>query len=268
MFVGREHRKGGNRGLRAGSIVRSGLLLGAIRVKGLIIAAGRGSRLGARTDELPKTLLPFGQGTILSQILHNFSSIGIEEFVIVVGYQAVRLTDYLAEHGSFGLRVEVVENLEWRRGNGVSVLRARDQVGSGAFLLSMSDHLVSPAALAALRDAPSSNNLLLVDPRLDAVVDLEDATKVEMQGDRITRIGKDLERYDGFDCGVFRLTHGFFDAMTAELAQNRESISEGARRLIREQAFEGVLLPPGCDWIDVDTPETYAFALQHQSRFT
>jgi choline kinase len=257
MFVGREHAKGGDRGVRVESVM-----------KALIIAAGRGSRLGAHTEELPKTLLPFGQGTILSQILHNFSTIGIGDFVIVVGYQAARITAYLAEHSSFGLRVSVVENQDWQRGNGVSVLRARDHVGSGAFLLSMSDHLVSPPALATLRSAPSSNNLLLVDPRLDVMVDLEDATKVQMQEARITRIGKDLERYDGFDCGVFKLTHGFFEAMTAELAQNRESITEGARRLIQERTFEGVLLPPGCDWIDVDTPDTYADALRHRARFT
>lgn len=236
-------------------------------MKALIIAAGRGSRLGGLTEELPKSLLPFGRDTILSQILHNFSTIGIGDFVIVVGYQAARITAYLAEHSSFGLRVSVVENQDWHRGNGVSVLRARDHVGSGAFLLSMSDHLVSPPALATLRNAPSSNNLLLVDPRLDVMVDLEDATKVEMQETRITRIGKDLERYDGFDCGVFRLDHRFFDAMTAELAQDRESITEGARQLIKEQAFEGVMLPPGCDWIDVDTPETYADAVRHRARF-
>ncbi len=237
-------------------------------MKAVVIAAGSGSRLRAHTEQLPKTLLPFGTGTILSGILRNFSSIGITEFVIVVGYRAERIASYLTEHGSFGLQVSLVENPEWQRGNGVSVLRAKDHVGPGNFLLSMSDHLVSPPALAGLRDAPGPSSLLLVDPRLDTIVDLEDATKVMMKETHITRIGKNLEQYNGFDCGVFRLTHAFFDAMTAQLAQNRESITEGVRRLIQDRAFEGVPLPPGADWIDVDTPETYAHALAHQARFT
>ena len=140
-------------------------------------------------------------------------------------------------------------------------------MGSDSFLLSMSDHLVTPRGLAALRDARSPNNLLLVDPQLDAIVDLADATKVWMEQNRIVRIGKELEQYNAFDCGVFKLNQAFFDAMAAQLAEQRESISDGVRRLIQDGTFEGVLLPDGADWVDVDTPETYRHALAHQARF-
>ncbi|MGH7703493.1 MAG: sugar phosphate nucleotidyltransferase [Gemmatimonadales bacterium] len=237
-------------------------------MKAVVIAAGSGSRLRSHTEQLPKTLLPFGRGTILSQILHSLSTVGVDEFVIVVGYLAERIASYLAQHESFGFRVKLVENLEWRRGNGISVLRARDYIGSESFLLSMSDHLVNPLGLATLQEARSPNNLLLVDPRLDAIVDLADATKVWMEQNRIVQIGKELEQYNGFDCGVFKLNQAFFDAMAAQLAEKRESISDGVRRLIQDGTFEGVLLPEGADWIDVDTPETYRHALAHRARYS
>ena len=48
-------------------------------MKTVIIAAGIGSRLWPYTDRVPKTLLPFGQGTILSQIMSNFTTIGDQD---------------------------------------------------------------------------------------------------------------------------------------------------------------------------------------------
>ena len=89
-------------------------------MKTVIIAAGTGSRLWPRTKQMPKTLLPFGQGTILSQIISNFTTIGVTEFVIVVGFGAKQIVEYIATAG-FGPRVTFVENRDWQKGNGLSV---------------------------------------------------------------------------------------------------------------------------------------------------
>ena len=232
-------------------------------MKTVIIAAGTGSRLWPHTDQVPKTLLPFGQGTILSQIMSNFATIGVTEFVIVVGFGAKRIVEYIATAG-LGPRVTFVENRDWQRGNGLSVHLARGVAGVGSFLLSMSDHLVAPPALAHLMAARSDQNLLLVDPRVDGVFDLPDATKVMMEGARITGIGKELADFNAIDCGVFRLDERFFEAMGCAIGQGQESISEGVRHLIEARAFGGVLVPEGSHWIDIDTLEAYEYALAHQ----
>jgi len=231
-------------------------------MKTVIIAAGTGSRLGLHTDQVPKTLLPFGQGTILSQIMRNFVMIGITEFVIVVGFGAKRIVEYIATAG-LGPRVTFVENRDWQRGNGLSVHLARGVAGGGSFLLSMSDHLVAPPALARLMGARSDQNLLLVDPRVGGVFDLPDATKVMLEGTRITGIGKELAEFNAIDCGVFRLDDRFFEAMGCAIGQGKESISEGIRHLIEARAFGGVLVPEGSHWIDIDTPKAYEYALAH-----
>src|SRR6266446_6823594 len=212
-------------------------------MKTVIIAAGTGSRLWPRTDQVPKTLLPFGQGTILSQIMSNFAMIGVTEFVIVVGFGAKRIVEYIATAG-LGPRVTFVENRDWQRGNGLSVHLARGGAGGGSFLLSMSDHLVAP--------------------QVDGVFDLPDATKVMLEGTRITGIGKELVDFNAIDCGVFRLDERFFEAMGCAIGQGKESISEGVRHLIEARAFGGVLLPEGSHWIDIDTPEAYEYALAHR----
>jgi choline kinase len=235
-------------------------------MKTVIVAAGRGSRLLANTDDRPKTLLPLGEGTILSAILTSFRQAGCAEFVIVTGYHGDQLARFAATPPP-GLRITTVENREWSRGNGLSVYAARAAVGDAPFLLSMSDHLVSPAALRAVRDAPPGPALLLVDPRIDEVVDLDDATKVWVEERQITRIGKELTDYNAVDCGVFRLDARFFAAMETALAGGREGISDAMRELIAAGALAALPLPAGAEWVDIDTPEAYAHARAHLAAY-
>src|SRR6266550_1931137 len=149
-------------------------------VRAIITAAGRGSRLASSSDDTPKTLLRFGSGTILSGIMQNFAAAGISEFIVIVGFRGEAIVEYLTVHGNLGYAVTVVTNPEWHRGNGISVHLASTALDpdEAEVLLSMSDHLVSPAALRAMIDAPPGRNQLLVDPRIEQVHDLEDATKV------------------------------------------------------------------------------------------
>jgi choline kinase len=216
----------------------------------------------ANTDNRPKTLLPFGDGTILSAILQSFRAAGCTEFVLVTGYCGDQLARF-ADAPPPGTRIELVHNAEWTRGNGLSVYAAHAAVGDEPFLLSMSDHLVSPAALRAIYEAPAGPALLLVDPKVGEVIDLDDATKVWVERGSITHIGKTLDRYNAIDCGVFRLDQRFFPAMESALAEGREGISDAMRQLIADGALAAIPLPDGAEWVDIDTPEAYAYAQAH-----
>lgn len=237
-------------------------------MKAIITAAGQSSRLWETTGREPKTLLPFGGGSILSTILGNLAHVGIRDVVVVTGYRGDLIARHLREHRDFGMTVRLLENPEWHRGNGISVLRALTHLApEEPVILSMADHVVSPAALAAVRDGPPGMNLLLVDPRIDQCFDLPDATKVRRVGDRIADIGKDLREYDVLDCGVFRLDQRFRGALARAAAQGREGISDGVRDLVRGEGFGTVPLPPGAEWLDIDTPESYQHALARRASF-
>ncbi|HEX5004673.1 MAG TPA: NTP transferase domain-containing protein [Gemmatimonadales bacterium] len=237
-------------------------------MKAIITAAGQSSRLWETTGREPKTLLPFGDGSILQSILGNFGEVGITEFVIVTGYRGDLIAQHLREHDNFGMAVELLDNKEWHRGNGLSVMKALAHLApEEPAILSMADHVVSPAALAAVRDGPAGMNLLLVDPRIAECFDLPDATKVRREGDRIADIGKDLTDYDVLDCGVFRLDQRFRAALEAAVGQGREGISDGVRVLVEGPGFGTVLLPPGAAWLDIDTPESYHHALLRRATF-
>ncbi|MCP4580167.1 MAG: NTP transferase domain-containing protein [candidate division Zixibacteria bacterium] len=232
-------------------------------MKAVIVAAGKGSRLWRQTYSIPKTLLPYGGGTILSTIMNSFNQVGINEFVVVVGYQSEFITDYLNKNDNLGYDIKIVENSDWNLGNGISVLVAEQAVGDGDFILSMSDHIVTVSALERIINHPSDNNLLLVDKRVEDIFDIDDATKVALQGRMITNIGKEITGYDGADCGIFRLNGRYFRAMREALKVNQDSISAAINKLIANNDMEAVFMNPSEKWIDIDTPSAYQHSLNN-----
>jgi choline kinase len=231
-------------------------------MKAVIIAAGFGSRLWQTSNQIPKTLLPFGKGTILSTIIEHLAEAGISELIIVVGFNREHIYRYLEENPS-ALPVRIVENLEWERGNALSVYKAKDYVGSEPFLLSMSDHLVSVEALKLVVWNPERYNLLLVDPFIDENFDLDDATKVLQEDGYIKEIGKELKDYNALDCGIFRLEADFFEAVENAVAKGSESISGAICELAQKRRIKTLILDKPNQWLDIDTPEAYDFALSH-----
>jgi len=239
-------------------------------MRAIITAAGRGSRLSDTSEDTPKTLLRFGAGTLLSEIMGNFAAVNVSEFIVVVGFHGDAIIDYLRANDNFGYGVTVVENREWQRGNGISVHLAGTALkpGEADVLLSMSDHLVAPEALRAMTAVPPGRNGLLVDSRIEHVHDLDDATKVWVTRGRITHIGKELTKFNAVDCGVFRLTRRYFDAVGRQIGRGKDSITEGVRELIAANDFDAVPIPASSHWIDIDTPAAYQYATANRSRFS
>ncbi|KAA3619689.1 MAG: hypothetical protein DWQ05_02900 [Calditrichaeota bacterium] len=229
-------------------------------MKAVIVAAGMSSRLSDTTSDTPKTLLPYGGKTILYNILSNISSAGIDEFIIVTGYKSELIVDYLKENGAFGFDITVVYNPDYRKANGISVLAAEEALAGDDFILSMSDHLVSVGGIKKIIQSDSEKNLLLVDEKIDAVFDIDDATKVEVNENKITNISKEIERYNAIDCGIFRLNSRYFAAMRERLQKGEESISAAINGLISKNDMEAVYMENSDYWIDIDTRDAYEYA--------
>lgn len=231
-------------------------------MEGVIIAAGNSTRLWPETNRTPKTLLPFGQGTILSHIMDNLAHAGVSRFIIILGFEADHIVTHLEQNNYFGHSVEIVINPDYHRGNGLSVLKAEEALRGDQFILSMSDHLVSSSAVARVLDSEADKNLLLVDRQTERIFDIDDATKVLCQDRRILKINKTLQEYNGIDCGIFRLNRRFFEAMRQQEKQGKESISAGVEQLIASDDMEAVFMLPQERWIDIDTPAAYNHALK------
>lgn len=110
--------------------------------KAVILAAGRGTRMGDMTSEIPKPMLLVRGRPILEHIVEGLAGAGVDQFLIVVGYRR----DVIENHfKSWRLPVEFKVQEEVN-GTGSAALLAREFVGDGSFLLTFGDILCGPNA--------------------------------------------------------------------------------------------------------------------------
>ncbi len=230
--------------------------------KAVIIAAGMGSRLNGSAGNLPKPLVQVAGVGLLKRTILSAKRAGITEFVVVIGYRGAEIRDAVSRDSQVDVHIDWVENTDWEKGNGLSVLKAQPYVDE-PFLLLMSDHLFEPEVLFKLRYQPvgPGEAVLCVDYDLDRIHDMEDATKVFIDGDQILHIGKELESFNAVDTGIFVCSASLFDGIETALASGDASLSGGIRVLAARGAMRSVAID-GLFWLDVDTPE----ALRHAER--
>jgi histidinol-phosphate aminotransferase len=222
--------------------------------RAIVLAAGIGSRLGDNGAP-PKPLRPVAQVPLLVRVLRNLQSVGIREAVVITGHDGDRIRRALLVEPSLGLELSFVHNPRYSLKNGVSLLAAAPFVDREC-LLTMSDHLYSPDLVRQLLayDLPSGACALGVDLDVERCFDLDDATKVRVNGSRIADIAKDLGSYDAIDTGVFRIGPALIREL--ELLEARQgdcSLSDGVRALAARGQFYAVDIGDA-RWIDVDTP--------------
>jgi len=233
----------------------------------IILAAGRGERL-VNGFSFPKPLKRVVGVPLIVRVLESLEAAGVKDAVVVSGYLSDVLISALNRY-SFGLTIHHVVNSEWHKPNGNSVLAAKDFV-TGPSLLMMCDHLWSPDLLQRVSRCPMlpTESVLGVDFNIDHCIDIPDATKVRLKGNRIGEISKDLATYDALDTGVFKITPALIDALLAVNGPEGCSLSQGVAQLAQQNKMLAVDVQ-NARWVDVDTPESFAHAerlvLQHGS---
>ena len=76
----------------------------------VILAGGRGARLGSMTDNLPKPLVPVNGRPFLGHLLQQLKGQGIQEVLVLVGYLAQQIRDFCGDGSHWGMRVKCVES--------------------------------------------------------------------------------------------------------------------------------------------------------------
>ena len=230
--------------------------------KCVIIAAGRGMRLSQRGPSKPLVRL-LGM-PLIERTIRTAARSGLTDFYVVIGYRAEEIRAFLTDLGTrMDVRITPVVNPDWEAGNGLSVLRARDFVGED-FVLLMADHVFDPAILSLLLDEP----LAEVEVRLavdygvatNGRVDVEDVTKVMVEGGRITGIGKEIDSYNAYDTGIFLCSPALFETIETCRRLGEGGSLSAAIRVLAEQGKVGAFDMQGRFWMDVDDERALALA--------
>jgi len=229
----------------------------------VILMAGCGSRLRqgyggqARlrgTDEtFLKPLVPVLGRPLISYTLEALIKTGIDKIMAVVGFEASRLRAALEKLVPAGIELRFVENRDWQKQNGISVLAAKGHV-TAPFLLTMSDHVFDRAIVDLLLERADTSVLTLaVDRKLNSFFDLEDAMKVQTRDDRVVGIGKTLANYDAIDTGLFICPEEIFAYLERAKSNGDCSLADGVRLMAADGKVRAIDVGQAW-WQDVDTP--------------
>lgn len=226
--------------------------------KGVILAAGDGSRLQSVTGIHPKVLVSVQGKPLIRYPIEAMAAAGVTQIAVVVGYLAGEVRRALGDGRHLGVRLEYILNRDYYGGNAISVGKVRAWAAGEPFVLCMGDHIIEPRMVSRLLQSSLITETLCVDFAPAEWHDLAEATNVVVDSfGYIRHIGKELDYWDALDTGVFLLTEKFLDA-TDELSPNLGSgieISDVIRFMIsRGNRFAT------CDvgaslWADIDTEE-------------
>jgi len=229
----------------------------------LIVAAGMGSRLQSLGPSKP--LINLNGQPLIGRIMENAVIGGVGGFTVVTGFMGDMVADFVRDQARFlGVPFTIIENPDYEKPNGLSVLAAKEAL-NGAFLLAMCDHLMDPAIVETMINAPMKKDevLLGVDYDLEnPYVDLDDVTRVRLDDGYIRDIGKGIDAYNAYDTGIFKATPALFDAMQTAGQQDGDfSISGGMMRMAAQNKARGIDVEDRV-WIDVDDPAAFAKAAE------
>ena len=209
-------------------------------MKAMILAAGRGERMGKLTANLPKPLLPVaGKPLILWQI-ERLKAAGFVDLVINIGYLGERIEAALGSGSDLGVVIQYSREPAQPLGTGRGIQKALPLLGEGPFLLMNAD-LWCEFPLAGLRCRPVdlAHLVLVPNPAHHAAGDFAlIGSKVHNHGDQMLTYG-----------GIALLQPTLFDGQAATAFELGPLLRQaaGAGRVSGER-FNGI-------WVDVGTPE-------------
>jgi histidinol-phosphate/aromatic aminotransferase/cobyric acid decarboxylase-like protein len=131
-------------------------------MQAVILAAGMGKRLGELTRGNTKCMIEVGGETLISRLLRQLDKHALSKIILVVGYKAQELKDYLATL-QVQTPIEFVENTVYDKTNNIySLYLAKDYLTTEDTLLFESDLIMEDAVISKLIEHPYPD-LALVD---------------------------------------------------------------------------------------------------------
>lgn len=105
----------------------------------MILAAGRGKRMGKLTDEIPKPLLKVGGVPLIVHQIRRLERAGFAELVINLGYLGEQICDYVGDGRRYGVDIRYSVEPQTGLETGGGVYQALPLLGEKPFLLTNAD---------------------------------------------------------------------------------------------------------------------------------
>jgi choline kinase len=231
-------------------------------MRGIILAAGKGSRLNGTAGDSPKCLVKVGGLSLVERQIRALRNAGIDDIAVVVGCQADQV------RRACGHGITYVENSKYAQTNSMySLWMARPLLFEGFVVLNC-DVLFHPVLLHDLLSARHEDALLLAYREADQPPFGDEEMKVTVRCGRVREMSKQMppEEADGENLGIVK----FGPEGAGELVTIMDRlVAEGRVRDWAPRAFRDfaqgrplhVIGTRGFPWIEIDFPEDYQRAV-------
>jgi len=81
-------------------------------IRGVILAAGRGERMGSLGERYPKASLPVCNKPIIRHHIELMRSLGIQDVVVLIGHRGFEIAKLLGDGSQLGVKIQYVEQTE------------------------------------------------------------------------------------------------------------------------------------------------------------
>lgn len=229
-------------------------------MKGIVLAAGRGTRLRPWTDDTPKPLLVMAGRPIMNYILDGLSEAGIDDLSLVTGYLGEKIVNHYGDNYK-GMKLRYFEQKELL-GTGHALMLAEEELKGETFLLCFGDVLVDPENYKALVDFHREGGFE-TSITLNHVDDPYAGAAVYMDGDRVVKLiekppkGESATNWN--NRGIFVFTPIIFNEVRAlkKSPRGEYDLPTAVNRLVEKGRLVGGMPVTGFT-SDVGTKEEFA----------
>jgi MurNAc alpha-1-phosphate uridylyltransferase len=130
-------------------------------MRAMILAAGRGERMGALTATQPKPLLTIGERALIEHHVVRLAASGIDELVINLSYRGADIRKRLGDGSRYGVSIEYSDEGEPPLETAGGIVQALPLLGREPFLLVNSD-IYTDFDFRVLVEGPHVPTLVLV----------------------------------------------------------------------------------------------------------
>ncbi len=235
-------------------------------MQAIILAAGKGARLGGTAGEIPKCLLKINESYLIHKQITALRYAGIDDITIVVGFAA----DIVRE--ICGTDVGYVENPIYDQSNSLYSLWMARHLLSEGFVVMNADVYFHPQLIQDLLTAQHEDALLIsyCDGKDELLGDEE--MKIQLRRGQVVGISKTLNplEADGENVGIAKFGASgaklIIDEMDALVATGflRQWVPQAFQEFANKRPLHAIGTR-GFPWIEIDFPEDYRRAVEEIS---
>lgn len=225
-------------------------------MKAMILAAGLGTRLRPITDNIPKSIIPIGDKTLIEYLLILLKKYGIGDIVINLHHLGEKIEGALGDGGRFGLRINYSKE-DIILGTGGGIKKVQSFLSDSAFLVINGDILVDLDLhdLIEFHQRHKGTATMVLrgndNPDLYGPVKIDKSARIRQILDRPVWSGKDLSSY--MFTGIHLIEPRIFQYIPD--AQYYSIIDAYIEMIMKNEGIYGYIMKGS--WTEVGTIEGY-----------